>query len=92
MSYCAARMQKDFFKVDDEALISFLTSEFPAALLKALEKLSFKQKELCRLLKDESLNVKEASERMSVPRSTLQEEIKRIKEIFRKEGLEDYLT
>jgi hypothetical protein len=28
---------------------------------------------------------------MNTPRSTLQEEVKRIREIFRKEGLENYL-
>jgi RNA polymerase sigma-70 factor (ECF subfamily) len=73
-----------FLRADDEGFNSFVKGELPEALSKTIDKLSARQKELCRLLREEGLNVKEASSRMSIPRSTLQEEIKRIREIFRK--------
>ena len=80
-----------FIKVDDEGFDSLIKSELPAALSKAIGRLSFRQKELCRLLGEEGMNINEASAHMNIPRSTLQEEVKRIREIFRKEGLENYL-
>jgi RNA polymerase sigma factor (sigma-70 family) len=80
-----------FIKVDGEGFDSLIKSELPAELSKALGKLSFRQKELCRLLGEEGMNIKQASTHMNIPRSTLQEEVKRIREIFRKEGLENYL-
>jgi RNA polymerase sigma-70 factor (ECF subfamily) len=60
-------------------------------LRKAMEKLGPRQKELCRLLGPEGLTVKEASEYLKTPRSTVYDELKRIRGIFMKEGLEDYL-
>lgn len=86
-----SRFVDKFLKVEDDAFDLLMKSELPEALSKALEKLSSKQKELCRLLGEEGLNVKQASRYLNVPRSTLQEEIKRIRKIFRDEGLEEYL-
>ncbi len=86
-----SKFAEKFLKVEGDALDLLMKSELPEALSKALEKLSFKQKELCRLLGEEGLNVKQASRHLGLPRSTLQEEIKRIRNIFRDEGLEEYL-
>jgi len=60
-------------------------------LSKALQKLTSQQKDLCSLLGRKGLTVKEASEYLKTPRSTIYDELKRIRTIFMKEGLEDYL-
>jgi len=60
-------------------------------LSKALRKLTSQQQRLCRLLGEGGLTVKEASECLKTSRSTIYDEIERIRKIFRKEGLEDYL-
>ncbi len=60
-------------------------------LSSALQNLNPRQKELCRLLGEEGLNVKEASEYLRTPRSTVYDELNRIRKIFMKEGLQDYL-
>jgi DNA-directed RNA polymerase specialized sigma24 family protein len=65
--------------------------ELPEVLLKAMDKLSRRQRELCRLLGEGDGNLQEVVRQMNVPRATLQDEIKRIKKIFRNEGLEDFL-
>jgi len=57
----------------------------------ALEKLTPNQKHLCSLLHEEGLTVTEASEYLKTPRSTIYDEIKRIRKIFMKEGLGEYL-
>ncbi|HPM42527.1 MAG TPA: sigma-70 family RNA polymerase sigma factor [Candidatus Omnitrophota bacterium] len=80
-----------FLKADDEGFNLLMKSDLPIALSKAVDKLSFRQKELCRLLGEEGMNINEASKHMNIPRSTLQEEVKRIREVFRKDGLENYL-
>ena len=80
-----------FIGVEGEALRRLNDSDLSFTLQKAFCKMSARQKELCRLLGEEGLSVSEASKRMSVPRSTLQEEVKRVREVFRKEGLENYL-
>jgi RNA polymerase sigma-70 factor (ECF subfamily) len=43
------------------------------------------------LLGEEGLSIKEAAERLRIPRGTLYEEIKRIRKIFAEHGLEGYL-
>ena len=80
-----------FIGVEGDARRTVTNSDLSSALQKAFYKMSSRQKDLCRLLGEEGLTVSEASRRMSVPRSTLQEEIKRIREVFRKDGLENYL-
>ena len=57
----------------------------------ALEKLTPNQKLLCSLLHEEGFTVTELSEYLKTPRSTLYDEIKRIRKIFMKEGLGEYL-
>ena len=64
--------------------------DLPAAMTRAMANLSFRQKQICRLL-SEGMSQVEAGGKMNIPRTTLQEEIKRIREVFRDEGLEEYL-
>lgn len=66
-------------------------SELSKAVAKTVEGLSGRQKEICNLLGEEGLNIRQVSRRMNIPNTTLQREIKRIREIFRDEGLEEYL-
>lgn len=66
-------------------------SELARAVANALEGLSKRQKEICNLLGEEGLNIRQVSRRMNIPNTTVQREIKRIREIFRDEGLEKYL-
>jgi IS30 family transposase len=48
------------------------------------------QVKLCELLK-EGMNVSEVSRAIGKPRPTIYDELKRIREIFHKEGLDDFL-
>lgn len=58
---------------------------------RALARLTPAQRRLCQMLGEEGLSVKEASERLRIPRGTLYEEIKRIRRVFADQGLGDYL-
>ena len=49
------------------------------------------QRRLCQMLGEEGLSIKEAAERLRIPRGTLYEEIKRIRKVFADHGLGDYL-
>lgn len=60
-------------------------------LSQAYRHLTPKQKKLCDLLGREGLSIKEASEVLETPRGTIYEEIKRIKVIFHKQKLHEYL-
>ena len=60
-------------------------------LSKALLNASDKQRLLCRLLGEEGLTVKEAAEYLEIPRSTVYDEIKRIRVLLEKERLMEYL-
>jgi len=77
--------------ISDTAPNPFLEIQLKIDLSKALQKLTPTQKELCFLLGEKGLTVKEASEYLKTPRSTIYDELKRIRTIFMKEGLEDYL-
>ncbi len=81
-------------------LVESITDTRPAPLLQielkidfsaVLQKLTPRQKKLCDLLGESGLNVKEASEYLNTPRPTIYDEIERIRKIFEKEGLKDYL-
>jgi len=69
----------------------FLEIQLRIDLSKALQQLTPQQKELCRLLGEKGLTVKKISEYLKTPRSTIYDELKRIRTICMKEGLEDYL-
>ncbi|ATE60397.1 RNA polymerase sigma factor [Thauera sinica] len=58
---------------------------------RALARLTPVQRQLCQMLGEEGLSIKEAAERLQIPRGTLYEEIKRIRRVFADQGLGDYL-
>ena len=58
---------------------------------RALERLTPGQRQICQMLGAEGLTIKEAAERLRIPRGTLYEEIKRIRRVFADQGLGDYL-
>ena len=58
---------------------------------RALARLTPVQRQLCQMLGEEGLTIKEAAERLRIPRGTLYEEIKRIRKVFADQGLGDYL-
>jgi RNA polymerase sigma factor (sigma-70 family) len=57
----------------------------------AMSKLTSRQRRLCVLLGEQGFSIKEAAERLRIPRGTLYEEIKRIRKVFADHGLGDYL-
>jgi len=58
---------------------------------RAMKLLSPAQRKVCQLLGEEGLSIKEAAERLRIPRSAVYQEIKRVREVFMAEGLDDYL-
>ncbi len=76
--------------VEEQVVEKITTADLPDAMSRATVNLSFRQKQICRYLSEGMSQVK-VGEKMNIPRTTLQEEIKRIREVFRKEGLEEYL-
>ena len=60
-------------------------------IAKAMSKLTSRQRRLCVLLGEQGLSIKEAAERLRIPRGTLYEEINRIRKVFADYGLGDYL-
>lgn len=60
-------------------------------IAKALLQLTPRQRRLCMLLGEEGLSIKEAAERLRIPRGTLYEEIKRIRKVFSDHRLGGYL-
>ncbi len=58
---------------------------------KIYQKLTPQQKKLCKLLSDEDLTINEVCKQFGKQRSSVYREISRIREIFEKEGLRDYL-
>ncbi len=76
---------------EDQNFEEVLRSDVGRVLKRAMAKLSGRQREMCRLIKVEGLNMKQVSQKMNIPRGTLFEEVLRIRAIFRNEGLTDYL-
>ena len=58
---------------------------------KALQRLTPRQRRICAMLGEEGLSVKEAAARLGIPRGTLYEELKRIRQVFAEHGLAAYL-
>ena len=56
-----------------------------------MRRLTPEQQRLCELLGAQGLSIKEAAEKLRIPRATLYEEIRRIRTIFARHGLDDYL-
>jgi len=78
---------------DDQTHVSNLhiSAYLKIDIKRTIEKLTPQQQELCRLLYEEGLNILEASDAMRVPRSTLYDDIRRIRTIFQQDGLHEYL-
>lgn len=76
--------------VDQSAEID--QSELKSALDQAFQRLNSQQKKVFMALRDERLTVTEISVRLKVHRSTIHNEINRIKEIFENEGLRKFLS
>ncbi len=76
--------------VEEKIVEKVTVADLPDAIAKATAGLSFRQKQICRYLSEGMSQVK-VGEIMKMPRATLQDEVKRIREAFRKEGLEEYL-
>jgi len=60
-------------------------------LKRALQKLTDRQRQICNLITDDDLSMVGIADRLGLHRSTLYDEIARIKNLFAKEGLGIYL-
>ena len=69
----------------------FLKNQLKIDLSRAFLKLNSGQKKICNLILSEDLNVSEISLCLNTPRTTIFDEIKRIRKIFGKEQLKSYL-
>ncbi len=76
---------------EDESQASNLHIELKIDISRTLKELTPQQRELCRLLGEGGLNIKEASEALNIPRGTVYEDIKRIKGIFEMAKLNEYI-
>lgn len=56
-----------------------------------LNKLTRRQRAICRLIAEEGLSIKEISRRLKVNRRTIQRELKKIRQLFIKQGVIDHL-
>ena len=77
--------------VEDKNFREVINTDLKRLLAKAKNRLSKRQLELCRLFQQEGLSMRSVSKKMNLPRATLFDEILRIREVFRQEGLKDYL-
>ena len=66
-------------------------AELVSRIQKAYQQLTPNQKKLCEAIKDGQLTITQVSFQLKIHRSTVYEEIKRIREIFETEGLKKYL-
>jgi RNA polymerase sigma-70 factor (ECF subfamily) len=81
----------DELSFEDQNFEEVLRSDIGRILKQAMSKLSGRQREMCRLIKVEGMNMNQVSQKMNIPRGTLFDEVLRIREVFRNEGLTDYL-
>jgi RNA polymerase sigma-70 factor (ECF subfamily) len=65
-------------------------AELKIDITRTIRTLTPQQQELCRLLSEGDVSIKEASRILNVHRDTVYEEIKRIKSVFEKESLHEY--
>jgi len=106
VDYCAVSLDEPLADEEDSSTLGdtidestveggspdpFFRVDLRIDLSKALQKLTPYQKRLCRLLAEKGLTVKEASEYLETPRSTIYDELERIRKIFEREGLAEYL-
>lgn len=76
--------------VEEQIMSKISAANLPEAMAKATAGLSFRQKQICRYLSEGMTQVK-VGEVMKISRGVLRNEIKYIREAFRKVGLEEYL-
>lgn len=76
---------------NDQSFEEVLRSDIGRVLKRVMARLSRRQREMCRLIEKEGLNMNQVSKKMNIPRGTLFDEVLRIREVFRNEGLTDYL-
>jgi len=82
---------KEKVLMKEEQVISKITAgDLPDAMSKVTANLSFRQKQLCRFLM-EGISIAKAGEKMNIPRTTLNAEVKRIRTVFKEAGLEEFL-
>jgi RNA polymerase sigma-70 factor (ECF subfamily) len=81
---------KDKISTGDEAL-SQINSDLKIEISKVFQKLTPQQQKLCKLLGEDGLSISDASRQMDKHRMVIYREIARIRELFEKEGLKDYL-
>ncbi len=77
--------------VEDKNFREVINTDLKRLMANAKKRLSKRQLELCRLFQQEGLSMRSVSKKMNIPRATLFDEILRIREVFRQEGLKDYL-
>lgn len=85
----APTLKDKIAKTDDTA--PQVISELKIELSKAYQKLTPQQQKLCKLLSEDGLSISEASRQLGKHRMIIYREIARIRELFEKEGLRDYL-
>ncbi len=81
---------EEILRVEEQIISKITTADLPEAISKATVNLSFRQKQICRYLSEGMSEVK-VGEKMNLSRAMLQDEIKHIREVFRKAGLEEFL-
>ena len=74
-----------------QAPFNLLTTHLKIDISRVLQKLNPRQKQLCRLLGEEGMTVKEIGDHLKTPRGSVYDELARIRKIFIKDGLKDYL-
>jgi len=79
----------DSFQVTPEQNIQ--NAELKKRIEEVAQTLNPQQQKLLQALSEDQLTIKEISIRLRLHRSTVYEEMRRIKEVFEKEGLEKYL-
>lgn len=77
--------------VKDDDIPEQIKSELKIELSRVYQKLTPQQQELCKLLGEEGLSVTEASRRLNKHRMIIYRQIARIRDLFEKEKLKDYL-
>ncbi len=89
-SECNENMEA-FLMIFDDEFDDSTRIELTALVSTALSKLTKRQQLLCNLLGEEGLSQVQVSRKLNISRASIQDEIKRIRNVFKEEGLEDFL-
>ncbi|MBI5124034.1 MAG: sigma-70 family RNA polymerase sigma factor [Candidatus Omnitrophica bacterium] len=85
------KTEEDIPASEEDTIKAVLSSELDLRIQKAFKKLSPKQKKICKLIYEDGLSINEASKHFKKHRSDIYREVARIRDIFEKEDLRDYL-